>query len=35
MDSFGYVQLCRFLEKEFCFAFSEEDLTANGWSACR
>ena len=29
MDSFGYVQLCRFLEKEFGFAFSEEDLTAN------
>jgi D-alanine--poly(phosphoribitol) ligase subunit 2 len=29
MDSFGYVQLCRFLEQEFGFAFSEEDLTAN------
>ena len=29
MDSFGYVQLCRFLEKEFGLAFSEEDLTAN------
>lgn len=29
MDSFGYVQLCRFLEEEFGFAFSEEDLTAN------
>ena len=29
MDSFGYVQLCHFLEKELCFSFSEEDLTAN------
>lgn len=29
MDSFGYVQLCRFLEKEFGFKFSESDLTAN------
>ena len=29
MDSFGYVQLCRFLEKEFGLAFTEEDLTAN------
>lgn len=29
MDSFGYIQLCRFLEQEFGFAFSEEDLTAN------
>lgn len=29
MDSFGYVQLCRFLEQEFGIAFSEEDLTAN------
>jgi len=29
MDSFGYVQLCRFLEQEFGFKFSEEDLTSN------
>jgi D-alanine--poly(phosphoribitol) ligase subunit 2 len=29
MDSFGYVQLCRFLEQEFGFTFSEEDLTGN------
>jgi acyl carrier protein len=29
MDSFGYVQLCRFLEKEFNFRFSEEDITGN------
>ena len=29
MDSFGYVQLCRFLEKEYGFKFSESDLTAN------
>jgi D-alanine--poly(phosphoribitol) ligase subunit 2 len=29
MDSFGYVQLCRFLEQEFCFRFSEADLTSN------
>lgn len=29
MDSFGYVQLCRFLEKEYGFRFSESDLTSN------
>lgn len=29
MDSFGYVQLCRFLEKEFNFRFSEEEMTGN------
>jgi len=29
MDSFGYVQLCRFLEQEFGIVFTEEDLTAN------
>jgi D-alanine--poly(phosphoribitol) ligase subunit 2 len=29
MDSFGYVQMCRFLEKEFNFRFSEEEMTGN------
>ena len=29
MDSFGYVKLCRFLEREFNFTFSEQDLTGN------
>lgn len=29
MDSFGYVQLCRFLEHEYGFKFSEEDMTSN------
>lgn len=29
MDSFGYVQLCRFLEKEFGITFTEEEMTAN------
>jgi D-alanine--poly(phosphoribitol) ligase subunit 2 len=29
MDSFGYVQLCRFLEREFGFKFTEEDMLAN------
>ncbi len=29
MDSFGYVQLCRFLETEFNFRFSEEEMTSN------
>ena len=29
MDSFGYVQLCRFLEQEYGFRFSEADLTSN------
>jgi acyl carrier protein len=29
MDSFGYVQLCRFLEREFAIAFSEKEMTGN------
>jgi D-alanine--poly(phosphoribitol) ligase subunit 2 len=29
MDSFGYVQLCRFLERTYHFKFSERDLTGN------
>lgn len=29
MDSFGYVQLCRFLEKEYGFRFSEAEMTGN------
>jgi acyl carrier protein len=29
MDSFGYVQLCRFLEKEFDIRFSEAEMTGN------
>ncbi|KAB7627953.1 acyl carrier protein [Alkalilimnicola sp. S0819] len=29
MDSFGYVQLCRFLEQEYDFRFSEAEMTAN------
>lgn len=29
MDSFGYVQLCRFLEKEFGIQFSEGEMTGN------
>lgn len=29
MDSFGYVQLCRFLEREFHIKFSEEEMTSN------
>ena len=29
MDSFGYVQLCRFLEKEFAIRFSEQEMTGN------
>lgn len=29
MDSFGYVQLCRFLEKEFHIRFSETEMTGN------
>lgn len=29
MDSFGYVQLCRFLEQEFNFEFTEAELTRN------
>lgn len=29
MDSFGYVQLCRFLEKEFGIRISEQEITGN------
>ena len=29
MDSFGYVQLCRFLERTYIFKFSEQELTGN------
>lgn len=29
MDSFGYVQMCRFLEKEFNIRFSEGEMTGN------
>ncbi len=29
MDSFGYIQLCRFLEKEFDFRFTEEEMAGN------
>ncbi len=29
MDSFGYVQMCRWLEKEFNFRFSEQEMTGN------
>lgn len=29
MDSFGYVQLCRFLEREFSITFSEAEMTGN------
>jgi len=29
MDSFGYVQLCRFLEKEYGITFTEEEMTSN------
>lgn len=29
MDSFGYVQMCRFLEKEFDIRFSEKEITGN------
>ncbi|OJX77739.1 phosphopantetheine-binding protein [Magnetospirillum sp. 64-120] len=29
MDSFGYVQLCRFLEREFAITFSEAEMTGN------
>lgn len=29
MDSFGYVQLCRFLEREFAITFSETEMTGN------
>lgn len=29
MDSFGYVQLCRFLEQEYEIQFTEEEMTGN------
>lgn len=29
MDSFGYVQLCRFLEREFAITFTEKEMTGN------
>jgi acyl carrier protein len=29
MDSFGYVQLCRFLEKEYGIPFTEAEMTGN------
>ncbi|MBN3725607.1 phosphopantetheine-binding protein [Burkholderia sp. Ac-20379] len=29
MDSFGYVQMCRFIEREFNIKFSEQDMTHN------
>ncbi|TNC95018.1 MAG: acyl carrier protein [Stygiobacter sp.] len=29
MDSFGYVQLCRFLEREFAITFTEAEMTGN------
>ncbi|HEU0123307.1 MAG TPA: phosphopantetheine-binding protein [Bryobacteraceae bacterium] len=29
MDSFGYVQLCRYLEKTYQFKFTEEEMTSN------
>ncbi|GAB7536558.1 acyl carrier protein [Burkholderia sp. 3C] len=29
MDSFGYVQMCRFIEREFKIKFSEQDMTQN------
>lgn len=29
MDSFGYVRLCRFLEREFAIAFTEREMTGN------
>lgn len=29
MDSFGYVQLCRFLEREFAITFTETEMTGN------
>jgi acyl carrier protein len=28
MDSFGYIQLIRFLEKEFAISFGESEMTA-------
>lgn len=29
IDSFGYVRLCRFLEREFSIAFTEAEMTGN------
>ena len=29
LDSFGYVELCNFLESEFEIKFSEKEMTAN------
>lgn len=29
MDSFGYVQLCRYLEKTYQFKFTEDEMTSN------
>lgn len=29
MDSFGYIQLIRFLEKEFDIKFTEQEMTQN------
>lgn len=29
MDSFGYVQLIRFLEKQFSITFTESEMTGN------
>jgi len=29
MDSFGYVQLCRFLEKEYGIEFTEKEMTSD------
>lgn len=29
MDSFGYVQLCRFLEQEYGITFTEDEMTGN------
>ena len=29
MDSFGYDQLCRFLEREFAITFTEAEMTGN------
>lgn len=29
MDSFGYVQLCRFLEQEYGFRFTEAEMTGD------
>lgn len=29
MDSFGYVQLCRFLEQEYGIQFTEQEMTSD------